>query len=52
MPPGHEGEDVLCAVLSKLLTVGCYVRAAFSVSVLAGDRSEGFLPVAECTSCR
>lgn len=52
VPPGHEGEDVRCAALSKLLTAGCCARATSSVSVLAGDRGEGSLPVAEPTPCR
>ena len=51
VPPGREGKDVGCAVLSKLLTAGCYVRAKSCVSVLAGDRGEGSLPVAEPAQC-
>lgn len=51
-PPGHEGKDVGCAASSKMLTAGCYVRAKSSVSVLAGDKGEDLLPVAEPDQCR
>lgn len=50
--PAHEGKDMCCAALSKLLTAGCYVRAKSSVSLLAGDRGEDLLPVAEPAQCR